>query len=121
MDLFTWIVTKTMKKQKENDKKQRESSFEVKKRVNFARKIQLERFKNDNIFCNSKMSSKHIKKYCEIVRTYMFINLRNMYNRYSYMNKMKNEFNDYKKSKMTEDEKSASPSIMLKRTFKKIR
>ena len=43
-----------------------ESSEAVKKRVDKARKIQLERFKNDNIYCNSKMSSKHIKKFCEI-------------------------------------------------------
>ena len=43
-----------------------ESSEEVKKRVDKARKIQLERFNGDKIYCNSKMSSKHIKKYCEI-------------------------------------------------------
>jgi len=43
-----------------------ESSEEVKKRVDKARKIQLERFKNDNIYFNSKMSSRHIKKFCEI-------------------------------------------------------
>lgn len=43
-----------------------ESSEEVKKRVDKARKIQLERFSNENIFTNSKMSSRHIKKYCGI-------------------------------------------------------
>lgn len=43
-----------------------ESSSEVKARVDKARKIQLDRFKGENIFTNSKMSSRHIKKYCEI-------------------------------------------------------
>lgn len=43
-----------------------ESSFEVKKRVNFARKIQLERFKEDKISTNAEMEEKHVKKYCKI-------------------------------------------------------
>lgn len=43
-----------------------EPSSVVKERVDKARKIQLERFKNDKIFTNSKMTSRHIKTYCEI-------------------------------------------------------
>lgn len=43
-----------------------EPSSEVKKRVDKARKIQLERFKNRKIFTNAKMNSADIKKYCEI-------------------------------------------------------
>lgn len=43
-----------------------ETSEEVRARVNKARAIQLERFKNDKIFTNAKMSSSHLKKYCEI-------------------------------------------------------
>lgn len=43
-----------------------ESSEEVKKRVDKARKIQLERFKDEKIYCNSKMNSRLIKKYCAI-------------------------------------------------------
>jgi len=43
-----------------------EPSSVVRERVNRARKIQLERFKNDKIFTNAKMSSSHLKKYCEI-------------------------------------------------------
>lgn len=43
-----------------------ESSEEVKKRVDKARKIQLERFKGEKIYCNSKMNSRLIKKYCSI-------------------------------------------------------
>lgn len=45
-----------------------EPSEKVKERVNAARKIQLERFgddgKNKKIFCNAKMNSEMIKKYC---------------------------------------------------------
>lgn len=43
-----------------------ESSEEVKKRVDQARKIQLERFKGERIYCNAKMNSRLIKKYCSI-------------------------------------------------------
>ena len=43
-----------------------ESSKSVKKRVNTARKIQLERFKDDNITTNAQMSEKHLKKYCKL-------------------------------------------------------
>ena len=43
-----------------------ESSKSVKKRVNIARKIQLERFKDDNITTNAQMSEKHLKKYCKL-------------------------------------------------------
>ncbi len=41
-----------------------ESSSEIRKRVNKARLIQLNRFKDDNIFCNSQMTSKMLRKYC---------------------------------------------------------
>jgi magnesium chelatase family protein len=44
--------------------KMEESSKSIKERVDKARNIQLERFKNDKIFCNSKMNVKQIKKYC---------------------------------------------------------
>ena len=43
-----------------------ESSSEIKKRVIKARKIQLERYKNDGILTNSELDSKLIKKYCKI-------------------------------------------------------
>lgn len=43
-----------------------ESSIEIRKRVNNARKIQLERFKNDNIFSNSQLSANLINKYCKL-------------------------------------------------------
>ncbi len=41
-----------------------ESSAEVKKRVDAARKIQLERFKGEKIYSNAKMNTRLIKKFC---------------------------------------------------------
>lgn len=49
-----------------NSDKEEESSAEVKKRVDGARKVQLERYKNDKNYSNAKMSSKQIKQYCKI-------------------------------------------------------
>lgn len=43
-----------------------EPSSEIKKRVNKARQIQLERFKGSNIYSNSKMNEKEFKKYCAL-------------------------------------------------------
>ena len=43
-----------------------ERSIEIKKRVDKAREIQLERFKNDKNFSNAKMSVAQTKKYCQL-------------------------------------------------------
>ncbi len=43
-----------------------ESSFEIKKRVNKARQIQKERYKNENFHCNASLTGKAIEKYCPI-------------------------------------------------------
>lgn len=43
-----------------------ESSAVIKKRVDAARKIQAQRYTNDNIFCNAEMSAAHIEKYCAL-------------------------------------------------------
>lgn len=43
-----------------------ESSTEIRKRVKKARNIQYERFKDENISCNSEMKEKHIKKFCRL-------------------------------------------------------
>lgn len=56
----------TVKYSELNDKKSGESSIEIRKRVNNARKIQLERFKNDNIFSNSQLTSKLLQKHCNL-------------------------------------------------------
>jgi magnesium chelatase family protein len=41
-----------------------ESSRDICTRVVATRKLQLERFKKDKIFCNGQMKTRHIKKYC---------------------------------------------------------
>jgi magnesium chelatase family protein len=43
-----------------------EPSVEIKKRVDKARKIQLERFDGMKIYCNAQMSNRHIKRFCQI-------------------------------------------------------
>ncbi|MBN2829508.1 MAG: YifB family Mg chelatase-like AAA ATPase [Candidatus Cloacimonetes bacterium] len=43
-----------------------EKSLVVRDRVNKARQIQLDRFKEEKIFCNAQMSSRMIRKYCEL-------------------------------------------------------
>ena len=43
-----------------------ESSREVKKRIDDARRIQLNRFKGMKIYCNAQMTNRHIKKICQI-------------------------------------------------------
>lgn len=42
------------------------SSEELRTKVIAARKIQENRFRHDNIFCNSQMNKKHIDKYCTL-------------------------------------------------------
>lgn len=43
-----------------------ESSAEIRKRVAASRAIQSERFARTKIYCNAHMSSRHIKKHCQI-------------------------------------------------------
>ena len=44
-----------------------EKSSQIRERINKARKVQLERFKDEKqIFCNAHMESKEIRKYCAI-------------------------------------------------------
>ncbi len=43
-----------------------EKSEEIRQRVNRARKIQLQRFAGTDVFCNSRMNSKMIRKHCVI-------------------------------------------------------
>lgn len=49
-----------------NSNLQSETSATIRARVIKARKIQLERYKNDGILTNSELTTKLIKKYCEI-------------------------------------------------------
>jgi magnesium chelatase family protein len=43
-----------------------ESSREIKKRIDAARKTQLNRLKGLKIYCNAQMTNRHIKKFCQI-------------------------------------------------------
>lgn len=44
-----------------------ETSEQIRERVTEARKIQLERFKNEGIICNGQMGVRQIKRYCVLV------------------------------------------------------
>jgi magnesium chelatase family protein len=46
-----------------------EPSREIKKRVDEARRIQLDRFKGMKIYSNAQMNNRHIKKFCQINET----------------------------------------------------
>jgi magnesium chelatase family protein len=48
------------------NKESKETSKIIQKRVQIAREFQLKRFKNTNIKSNSEMSTRDVKKYCEI-------------------------------------------------------
>ena len=52
-----------------SDVQQGESSAEIKKRVDKARDIQRERFKNDGISSNAKMTAEAVRKYCVMTDT----------------------------------------------------
>lgn len=43
-----------------------DDSAAIRKRVNQARDIQVKRYKKDNIFCNSQMGSRLLRKYCHL-------------------------------------------------------
>ena len=46
--------------------KHAESSEEIRKRVNKAKRIQLERYKNENIYSNSQLTTRLMEKYCTL-------------------------------------------------------
>lgn len=46
--------------------KQEESSETIKSRVNKAKKVQIERYKNEGFISNSELTSKYIEKYCKL-------------------------------------------------------
>jgi magnesium chelatase family protein len=43
-----------------------ESSIQIRKKVNGARKIQYDRFMGKKIYCNAQMNSRHLKRYCHL-------------------------------------------------------
>ena len=60
------IEVEGVKYKKLESSKKEESSKEIRNRVNLARKIQLERYKTDNIYSNSELTPKLMEKYCKI-------------------------------------------------------
>lgn len=49
-----------------SDKKKGEPSLSIRERVNKARKIQLERYKNSGIYCNAQLTPPLMDKYCSL-------------------------------------------------------
>ncbi len=64
IDIFSSVNSLNYDDIKKKDKS--ETSKEIRTRVTLSRKIQEERFKDDNIHCNAQMQQKHIEKYCEL-------------------------------------------------------
>lgn len=60
------IEVKRPKFEKINSKKNMEKSSEIRKRVDYARKIQLERYKKYGIYSNAELSAKMILEFCEL-------------------------------------------------------
>ena len=60
------IEVSPVKYQKLSDDDEVETSKEIKERVNQARRIQLNRYKNENIYSNSELSPKLMEKYCNL-------------------------------------------------------
>ncbi len=60
------IEVTPVKYQKLDSEEKTESSEEIRKRINKARKIQFERYKQYNIFSNAELTPKLIDKYCKL-------------------------------------------------------
>ena len=60
------IEVKRPKFEKINSKKKIEKSAEIRKRVDYARKIQLERYKKYGIYSNAELSTKMIAEFCRL-------------------------------------------------------
>lgn len=60
-----------------------ENSTEIKERVQSARDIQLERYKNDKIYSNSQILNRDIKKYCKLSDSSQRI-MKNAFDKYKF-------------------------------------
>lgn len=58
-----------VKYEKLTDERKSESSAQVRERVNAARKRQLERYKNEGIYCNADLSSEQLSRFCPLGET----------------------------------------------------
>lgn len=64
IDIHVEVGNVTYQQLKSEEKE--ESSQTIKERVDKARNIQLERFKNEKIYCNAKMNVPQTRKYCKL-------------------------------------------------------
>jgi magnesium chelatase family protein len=64
IDIYTFVTSPSYKELSSSMRE--ESSKCIRDRVESARKIQYERFKNEGILCNSQMTTKQLKKYCNL-------------------------------------------------------
>ena len=64
IDIFSFVGTLDYKDI--HSDRRGESSKEIQKRVEKARKKQKQRFEKDKIYCNSQMNEKQIRKYCSL-------------------------------------------------------
>lgn len=64
IDIHIEVSNVTYEQLKSNSEE--ESSAEIKKRVDKARKIQVERLSKDGVYCNAKMNVAQTKKYCKL-------------------------------------------------------
>ncbi len=60
------IQVPSLKYSEINNSNSEESSSEIKKRVNEARKIQIERYKRYGIYCNAHLKGSMIKEFCKV-------------------------------------------------------
>lgn len=60
------IEVPTVKYEELSSERSGETSEDIRKRVNKARKIQLERYKGLNIYCNAQLNSSMIEKFCPL-------------------------------------------------------
>lgn len=63
------LTVEPVKYQNLADSRPAESSEEIRKRVNAARKRQLERYKDEGIYCNADLSSEQLKRFCPLGET----------------------------------------------------
>ncbi len=66
VDLRVFVQPVETKKITEENLQKNDTSKIIKKRVILARKIQAERYKNENILTNSQLTTKLIRKYCQL-------------------------------------------------------
>lgn len=60
------VEVQSVKYKKLESNEQTETSKDIRERVNKARKIQIERYKKYNIYSNSELTPKLMKKYCKL-------------------------------------------------------